>query len=106
MKKKISVLLSFILLFSLAACGSDNNIDMVSKLGLTAETKDATEYTVQVNSALYSTLDFENKTEYKRGSVIALKVYQNHRKTAVKAKQNQICGMYLYLKTILRHYLK
>ncbi len=64
MKKKIAVLLSFILLFSLAACGSDNNIDMVSKLGLTAETKDATEYTVQVNSALYSTLDFENKTEY------------------------------------------
>ncbi len=64
MKEKIAVLLSFILLFSLAACGSDNNIDMVSELGLTAETKDATEYTVQVNSALYSTLDFENKTEY------------------------------------------
>ncbi len=65
MKKKIAVLLSFILLlFSLTACGSDNNVDMVSELGLTAETKDATEYTVQVNSALYSTLDFKDKTEY------------------------------------------
>ncbi len=64
MKKKISVLLSFILLFLLTACGSDNNVDMVSELGLTAETKDATEYTVKVNSALYSTLDFEDKTEY------------------------------------------
>lgn len=63
MKKKISVLLSFILFFSLAACDTDNK-DMVSELGLTAETKDATEYTVQVNSALYSTLDFENKIEY------------------------------------------
>ncbi len=63
MKKKISVLLSFILFFSLTACDTDNK-DMVSELGLTAETKDATEYTVQVNSALYSTLDFDNKIEY------------------------------------------
>ena len=63
MKKKIAILLSFVLLFSLAACGTDNK-DMVSELGLTAESKDATEYTVQVNSALYSTLDFEDKTEY------------------------------------------
>lgn len=63
MKKKLAFLLVLAMLPSLTACGTGNR-DMVSELGLTAETKVATEYTVQVNSALYSILDFENDTEY------------------------------------------
>ncbi|MBR2886404.1 MAG: MBL fold metallo-hydrolase [Clostridia bacterium] len=63
MKKKLAVLLVLVMLFSLTACGTGSS-DMVSELGLTAVTKDATEHTVQVNSALYSILDFENKKEY------------------------------------------
>ncbi len=64
MKKFLSVVLVCLLLFSFSACGKNSNIDIVSKLGLNSETKTATEHTVEVNSALYSLLDFEDATEY------------------------------------------
>lgn len=48
----------------LASCGQKSaDGDMVSELGLTKESKDATEETVEVNSALYSMLDFEDTQE-------------------------------------------
>ena len=64
MKRLLSIILAGVMLFSLAACGARNSTDMVAQLGLNAESKAATEYTVEVNSAIYSVLDFEDKTEY------------------------------------------
>lgn len=64
MKKLLSIILVCAVLLSLAACGAQKNTDMVAQLGLNAESKAATEYTVEVNSAVYSVLDFEDKTEY------------------------------------------
>ena len=64
MKKILSFLLIIAITLSFAACKSQGDTDMVAELGLTAESKGATQHTVEVNSALYSTLDFENKTEY------------------------------------------
>ncbi len=64
MKKFLVILFSGVMLLSFAACGSDYNTDIVSQLGLTAEAKKATEHTVEVNSGLYSLLDFGNETEY------------------------------------------
>ena len=64
MKKLLAVMIACALLFSLAACSSKSDEDITEQLGLTAETKGATEHTVNVNSALYSVLDFEDATEY------------------------------------------
>ncbi len=65
MKKITAFILAVSMLVTLAACNSQNEpADMVAELGLTAESKAATEFTVEVNSALYSVLDFEDKTEY------------------------------------------
>ena len=57
-------------MFSFAACGASpqetvmKETDIVAELGLNAETKAATEHTVEINSAVYSVLDFDDKTEY------------------------------------------
>ncbi len=64
MKKILSIILASIILFSFSACGTNKNVDMVAELNLSAETKAATEYTVEINSAVYSVLDFDDKTEY------------------------------------------
>ena len=40
--------------------------DPVGELGLTAESKDATETTIEVNSALHDVLDFEDDSEYQK----------------------------------------
>lgn len=70
MKKILSFILVPAILISFAACGKSpkepelKETDMVAELGLNAETKTATEYTVEVNSAIYSVLDFDDKTEY------------------------------------------
>ena len=76
MKKRIAAGLSAAaLLLSLSACtqtGSQETtngteapetVDILTELGLTADSKDASTYTVQVNSALYSLLDFEDTQE-------------------------------------------
>ncbi len=62
MKRIFAVALLCVMLFMLCSCNSGG--DIIAELGLNAETKQATEYTVQVNSALYSMLDFEDTTEY------------------------------------------
>lgn len=64
MKKLLSIILASAVLFSFSSCGKNNDADMVAELGLNAETKAATEHTVEINSAVYSVLDFDNKTEY------------------------------------------
>ena len=64
MKKVLSFVLAAAILFSFTACDAQKETDMVAELGLTAEAKAATEQTVKVNSAFYSVLDFDDKTEY------------------------------------------
>lgn len=64
MKKIISFILIVAVLLTFAACGTQKGTDMVAELGLNSETKAATEHTVEINSAIYSVVDFEDKTEY------------------------------------------
>ncbi len=64
MKKTISIIIVLTLLCSFAGCNSNTQTDMIAELGLYTESKDATEYTIEVNSSIYSTLDFSDKTEY------------------------------------------
>lgn len=80
MKKKLTVLsLAALLVLFATACGqsvqeektpdqSGNRVDLVSELGLTTETKDASSYTAQINSALFSLLDFEDTSEYENAT--------------------------------------
>ena len=80
MKKKLTALsLAALLVFFATACGqsvqeektpdqSDNSVDLVSELGLTAEAKDASSYTIQINSALFSLLDFDDTSEYENAT--------------------------------------
>lgn len=60
MKKLAIVGLVLTLSLSFISCGDQG---MVSKLGLTSETKTATPETEKINAAVYDTLDFENKQE-------------------------------------------
>ncbi len=62
MKKFIAFAVICIMILTLCSCGKGG--DITAELGLNADTKQATEYTVQVNSALYDVLDFENTEEY------------------------------------------
>lgn len=86
MKRHIAVLLLATLLLSTTGCENspsttlpDTDIsetdiptvedekpaeDLVTELGLNGETKGATSYTAEINSALYSLLNFEDSSEY------------------------------------------
>lgn len=74
MKKRLfTFLLVAVLLLTLASCKEKSDVviennknektDIISELGLNSEIKGATEHTVQINSAVYSLLDFENTQE-------------------------------------------
>ena len=60
MKKLTALLLSMVLLLASTACAES----LTDELGLTTEPKPATAYTVEVNSAVYSQLDFADTSEY------------------------------------------
>ena len=81
MKKKLtSLFLAALLALSAASCGQNpqreeispeasvESVDIVSELGLTAEVKDASAHTVEINSALYSHLNFEDTSEYENAT--------------------------------------
>ena len=59
MKKLTAILLAMLLLASTAYAES-----LTDELGLTTEAKPATAYTAEVNSAVYSMLDFADTSEY------------------------------------------
>lgn len=68
--RKRMVALAFIaaMVFSLTACGQEQarnaeKEDILTELALNTENKDASTYTVEVNSALYSVLDFADMQE-------------------------------------------
>ena len=48
----------------LASCAYAEGEGLIGELKLSKEPKQASEYTVQVNSAMYSLLDFEDTSEY------------------------------------------
>ena len=69
MKKKwIAVFLTIPMMLSTASCGLNStqtsSNEMVKKLNLNTDSKEATSYTSGVNSALYSMLDFKDTREY------------------------------------------
>lgn len=66
--KKLVLLLVAAMVMSMAACGPENaeiaeDTDIITELDLNTESKEATDYTVEVNSAIYSVLDFEDTQE-------------------------------------------
>jgi len=87
-KKGIAWLLAVLLIVSMTACGQNPSAssdeteapaDLVTELGLNTNEKEATKYTVQVNSAVYSLLDFADTSEYEnaiRGLVDAPEVLE------------------------------
>ncbi|MBQ3109505.1 MAG: MBL fold metallo-hydrolase [Clostridia bacterium] len=77
LKKTTAVLLAVLMILTLVACANDpepqtpaqseapiEQIDLIEELSLNASVKDATVYTAEVNSAVYSMLDFENTQEW------------------------------------------
>lgn len=63
MKKTTAFLLAILMVITLCGCANENDTDIIDELKLTEESKEASEYTVQVNSAVYSMLDFNNTQE-------------------------------------------
>lgn len=61
MKRILATLLTSILVFSCAYAEEHGSTD---ELGLTTDAKPASGYTVEVNSSVYSLLDFEDTSEY------------------------------------------
>ena len=75
LKKSMVWFLSFLMILSMTACAKAENageteaaVDLVAELGLNREKKTATEYTVEVNSAVYSLLDFADTGEYENAT--------------------------------------
>ena len=76
-KKKVAWLLAVLMTISMTACGQTKSTSvgeteamaaLITELGLNADEKAATEYTVQVNSAVYSLLDFTDTSEYENAT--------------------------------------
>lgn len=76
-KKIIAWILAVLMTVSMTACGQNSSVstgetedavNLTTELGLNAEAKDATEYTLQVNSAVYSLLDFTDTSEYENAT--------------------------------------
>ncbi|MBQ8619516.1 MAG: MBL fold metallo-hydrolase [Clostridia bacterium] len=75
MKKLTALLLVLVMLLASTCCAES----LTTELGLTADIKPATTYTVEVNSAVYSQLDFTDTSEYDnatRGLIAAPEVLE------------------------------
>ena len=64
-KKALCVLFCILTVLSVAACGGT---DIKEELQLTKDSKEATEITAQINSAVYSLLDFSDTSEYENAT--------------------------------------
>lgn len=75
-KRITPVILAAGMVLSIAGCGQAELLDaaeetktnLTSELGLTAESKEASNYTTAINSALYSVLDFGDTSEYENAT--------------------------------------
>lgn len=68
-----SMLVVGMIMSALTGCGNEGatsvtESDLVSELGLTADSKEATETTIEINSAIYDVLDFEDDSEYENAT--------------------------------------
>ena len=74
MKRYIALFTAAALSISLlAGCASGESAetqttDIKEELGLTADQKEATQYTAEINSAVYDLLDFEDTSEYENAT--------------------------------------
>ena len=74
MKRLLSLILAGAMVLTLTACSAPTEeetvqeVDMVAELGLTGDTKEATDHTVEVNSAVLSQLDFADTSEYENAT--------------------------------------
>lgn len=77
-KATMAWVLAVLMLLSMTACAQPKTepvseteaaaVELTAELGLNKESKGATEYTVQVNSAVYSVLDFSDTSEYENAT--------------------------------------
>ena len=68
MNKKIISLLVAAGIAGCALCGCEKDSNLVKELGLTTDPKEATETTIEINSAIYDVLDFEDNSEYENAT--------------------------------------
>ena len=64
-KKKVITLIAAALAFTMIVCGSSTAI---AASELTAESKPATQYTIDANQEVYALLDFEETTEFENAT--------------------------------------
>ena len=67
MKKCLSLLITAVMLSCTVGCNNEAEeepVDILEKLELNTDSKDATETTIKINSEVYSLLDFDDKTEW------------------------------------------
>ena len=64
-KKKVITLIAAALAFTMIVCGSSTAI---AASELTAESKPATQYTIDTNQEVYALLDFEETTEFENAT--------------------------------------
>lgn len=67
MKKCLALLITAVMLSCTVGCNNEaeeESVDILEKLELNTDSKDATETTVKINSEVYSLLDFDDKTEW------------------------------------------
>ena len=67
MKKCLALLITALMLSCTVGCNNEaeeESVDILEKLELNTDSKDATETTVKINSEVYSLLDFDDKTEW------------------------------------------
>ena len=67
MKKCLALLITAVMLSCTVWCNNEaeeESVDILEKLELNTDSKDATETTVKINSEVYSLLDFDDKTEW------------------------------------------
>lgn len=67
MKKCLALLITAVMLSCTVGCNNEaeeEQVDILEKLELNTDSKDATETTVKINSEVYSLLDFDDKTEW------------------------------------------
>ena len=64
-RKKVIIMIAAALAFTMTVCGSSTAI---AASELTAESKPATQYTIDANQEVYALLDFEDTTEFENAT--------------------------------------
>ena len=68
-RKKVITMIATALAFTMTVCGSSTAISVSE---LTAESKPATQYTIDANQEVYALLDFEDTAEFENATKYGL----------------------------------